>query len=84
MLFFNEKQDLPRFQEFVNKIKLCKGCEIVLDGLITKIEMANLMIFSIKQRSARTYYRGIFFGSLAVKIQLTMNVLCSLFFRYWS
>ena len=31
--FFNEKQDLPRFPEFVDKIKSCKGCEIALHGL---------------------------------------------------
>ena len=31
--FFNEKQDLPRFPEFVDKIKSYKNCEIVLHGL---------------------------------------------------
>ena len=31
--FFNEKQDLPRFPEFVNKIKSYKNCQIVLHGL---------------------------------------------------
>ena len=31
--FFNEKQDLPRFPEFVEKIKSYKGCEIALHGL---------------------------------------------------
>ena len=31
--FFNEKQDLPSFPEFVDKIKSCKRCEIVLHGL---------------------------------------------------
>jgi predicted deacetylase len=31
--FFNEKQDLPRFPEFVDKIKSYKGCEIALHGL---------------------------------------------------
>jgi len=31
--FFNEKQDLPRFPEFVDKIKSCKGCEVALHGL---------------------------------------------------
>jgi predicted deacetylase len=31
--FFNEKQDLPSFPEFVDKIKLCKRCEIALHGL---------------------------------------------------
>src|ERR1051326_6730336 len=31
--FFNEKQDLPRFPEFVDKIKSYKVCEIALHGL---------------------------------------------------
>jgi predicted deacetylase len=31
--FFNEKQDLPSFAEFVDKIKSCRRCEIVLHGL---------------------------------------------------
>ena len=31
--FFNEREDLPRFPEFVDKIKSYKNCEIVLHGL---------------------------------------------------
>jgi predicted deacetylase len=31
--FFNEKEDLPRFPEFLNKIKSYKNCQIVLHGL---------------------------------------------------
>jgi predicted deacetylase len=31
--FFNEKQDLASFPEFVTKLKSCKGCEIALHGL---------------------------------------------------
>jgi predicted deacetylase len=31
--FFNKKQDLPSFPEFVDKIKSCKRCEIALHGL---------------------------------------------------
>lgn len=31
--FFNEKQDLPRFPEFIDKIKSYKQCQIVLHGL---------------------------------------------------
>jgi hypothetical protein len=31
--FFNEKQDLPSFPAFVDRIKLCKQCEIALHGL---------------------------------------------------
>ena len=30
---FNEKQDLPSFPEFVDKIKSYRGCEIALHGL---------------------------------------------------
>jgi predicted deacetylase len=31
--FFNERQDLPRFPDFVDKIKSYKACEIALHGL---------------------------------------------------
>lgn len=31
--FFNEKQDLPRFPDFVGRIKSCHQCEIALHGL---------------------------------------------------
>jgi predicted deacetylase len=31
--FFNEKQDLPRFPEFVDRIKSCYRCKIALHGL---------------------------------------------------
>ena len=31
--FFNEKEALASYPEFVDKIKSCKGCEIVLHGL---------------------------------------------------
>jgi predicted deacetylase len=31
--FFNEKQDLPRFPEFVDRVKSYKSCQIVLHGL---------------------------------------------------
>ena len=33
--FFNEKQDLPRFPEFVDKIKSYRNCDIVLHGLLS-------------------------------------------------
>ena len=36
--FFNEKQDLPRFPEFVNRIKSYKGCQIVLHGLYHELK----------------------------------------------
>src|SRR5918994_1720697 len=35
--FFNEKEDLPRFPEFVDKIKSYKNCQIVLHGLYHEI-----------------------------------------------
>ena len=31
--FFNEKEDLPRFHEFIETIKSYKRCEIALHGL---------------------------------------------------
>jgi predicted deacetylase len=31
--FFKEKQDLPSFPEFIDKIKSYRGCEIALHGL---------------------------------------------------
>jgi predicted deacetylase len=31
--FFNEKQDLPSYPQFMAKLKSCKGCEIALHGL---------------------------------------------------
>ena len=37
--FFNEKQDLPRFPEFVDKIKSYDNCQIV--------RVNNLFLFSI-------------------------------------
>jgi predicted deacetylase len=40
--FFNEKQDLPRFPEFVDKIKSYKGTEIALHGLYH--EKKNLLV----------------------------------------
>jgi predicted deacetylase len=36
--FFNEKQDLPRFPEFVDKIKSYNGCQIVLHGLYHELK----------------------------------------------
>jgi predicted deacetylase len=36
--FFNEKEDLPRFPEFVDKIKSYKNCDIVLHGLYHEIK----------------------------------------------
>src|SRR5919197_1450817 len=36
--FFNEKQDLPRFPEFVGKIKSYKNCQIVLHGLYHELK----------------------------------------------
>jgi peptidoglycan/xylan/chitin deacetylase (PgdA/CDA1 family) len=36
--FFNYKQDLPRFPEFVDKIKSYKNCQIVLHGLYHELK----------------------------------------------
>jgi predicted deacetylase len=36
--FFNEKQDIPRFPEFVDKIKSYKNCQIVLHGLYHELK----------------------------------------------
>ena len=36
--FFNEKQDLPRFAEFVDEIKSYKNCQIVLHGLYHELK----------------------------------------------
>jgi predicted deacetylase len=36
--FFNEKQDLPKFPEFVDKIKSYKNCQIVLHGLYHELK----------------------------------------------
>jgi predicted deacetylase len=36
--FFNEKQDLPRFPEFVDNIKSYKNCQIVLHGLYHELK----------------------------------------------
>src|ERR671924_1042539 len=36
--FFNEREDLPRFPEFVDKIKSYKNCQIVLHGLYHELK----------------------------------------------
>jgi predicted deacetylase len=36
--FFNENQDLPRFPEFLDKIKSYKNCQIVLHGLYHELK----------------------------------------------
>jgi predicted deacetylase len=36
--FFNEKEDLPRFPEFVDRIKSYKNCQIVLHGLYHELK----------------------------------------------
>ena len=36
--FFNERQDLPRFPEFVDKIKSYDSCQIVLHGLYHELK----------------------------------------------
>jgi predicted deacetylase len=36
--FFNEKEDLPRFPEFIDKIKSYNNCQIVLHGLYHELK----------------------------------------------
>lgn len=43
--FFNEKQDLPRFPEFVDKIKSYKNCQIVLHGLYYELKNGQFANF---------------------------------------
>jgi len=47
--FFNEKQDLPSFPEFVDKSNHANYAKLLYMVFITRIEMASLMIF-IKQQ----------------------------------
>jgi predicted deacetylase len=59
--FFNEKQDLPSFPEFVDKIKSYKGCEIALHGLYHEKKMGDSTI-SIQQQNRlqkRKYVQGL-------------------------
>jgi len=48
--FFNEKQDLPRFPEFVDKIKSCKA-EIVLHGLYHENKSGKIDDFHTRSRA---------------------------------
>jgi predicted deacetylase len=43
--FFNKKQDLPRFPEFVDEIKSYKKCQIVLHGLYHEKKMGQFENF---------------------------------------
>lgn len=60
ILFFNEKQDLPRFPEFVDKIKSHKKCQIVLHGLYHEKKNGQLIIFikQQKQMQKNRYAQG--------------------------
>ncbi|MGB6672784.1 MAG: DUF2334 domain-containing protein [Candidatus Nitrosopolaris sp.] len=49
--FFNEKQDLPRFLRFVDKIKSCKG-EIVLHGLYHENRKHQIDNFGTRTKAA--------------------------------
>jgi uncharacterized protein len=49
--FFNEKQDLPRFLRFVDKIKSCKG-EIVLHGLYHEDRRHQIDNFGTRTKAA--------------------------------
>jgi predicted deacetylase len=57
--FFNEKQDLPRFPEFVNKIKSYKSCEIVLHGLYHEMKNGRFDDFhTVKEADAEEQLRA--------------------------
>jgi predicted deacetylase len=49
--FFNEKQDLPRFPGFVDKIKSCKA-EVVLHGLYHENRRRRLDDFHTRTKAA--------------------------------
>jgi predicted deacetylase len=48
--FFNEKQDLPRFPKFVERIRNCKG-EIALHGLYHELKSGQLDDFHTRSRA---------------------------------
>lgn len=57
--FFNEKQDLRTFPEFVDQIKSYKGCEIALHGLYHEDEDGQFDDFhSIKKAAAEEEIRA--------------------------
>ena len=57
--FFNEKEDLPRFPEFVNKIKSYKNCQIVLHGLYHEMKNGQFDNFhQIKEADAEEQIRA--------------------------
>ena len=48
--FFNEKQDLPRFPKFVERIRSCKG-EIALHGMYHELKNGHLDDFHTRSRA---------------------------------
>ena|SRR5215208_1502035 len=56
--FFNEKQDLPSFPEFVDKIKSCKRCEIALHGLYHENRNGQFVISYGKKAPAKQEIRA--------------------------
>src|SRR5919199_3294286 len=57
--FFNEKQDLPSFPEFVDKIKSYKNCDIVLHGLYHELKNGQFDNFhDIKEADAEEQIRA--------------------------
>lgn len=57
--FFNEKEDLPRFPEFANKIKSYKNCQIVLHGLYHEMKNGQFDNFhQIKEADAEEQIRA--------------------------
>ena len=61
--FFKEKQDLPRFPNFIKQIKNCKG-EIALHGLYHEKRNRQLTIFiqsaiaEVEIRAGRMFYHS--------------------------
>src|SRR5438093_698201 len=49
--FYHHTEDLPRFPEFVDKIKSYKRCEIVLHGLYHEDRNGKMEDFYIKSKS---------------------------------
>ena len=57
--FFNEKQDLPRYPEFVDKIKSYRNCQIVLHGLYHERKSGQFDNFhSAKKSNAEVQIRA--------------------------
>ena len=57
--FFNEKQDLHRFPEFVDKIKSYKNCQIILHGLYHELKNGEFENFhETREADAEVHIRA--------------------------